>query len=126
VLYGKSSGMTAGSIKGAHAMPDLLDFDNAVFSALTPEQRLMGAILLRALADLPLSRPFFEIDNGTFRLCCEALGMDPDNVRTKIAKKLKTKAKHVWRFSSVFAVGLKIEDPWNAFGGAIPGAGGFS
>ena len=67
-------------------MPDILAFDETTFAALMPEQRLMAAILRRAVADLPISRRFFETENGMFRLCCEALGVDPDEIRTQIAK----------------------------------------
>ena len=81
-------------------MPDMLDLDKASFSTLMPEQRLMAAIILRAVADLPLSSRFFQADNGMFQLCCEALGMDPDEVRAQIAKSLKTNAKQMWRSAS--------------------------
>ena len=85
-------------------MPDMLDLDKASFSTLMPEQRLMAAIIRRAVADLPISRRFFESENGMFQLCCEALGMDPDKVRMQIVKKLKAKTKHIWRVSSTSAV----------------------
>jgi len=78
-------------------MPDMLDLDKASFSTLMPEQRLMAAIIRRAVADLPISRSFFETDNGMFHLCCEALGVDPDEVRAQIARGLKTNAKRLWR-----------------------------
>ena len=78
-------------------MPDMLDLDKASFSTLMPEQRLMAAIIRRAVADLPLSRRFFESENGMFHLCCEALGVDPDEVRAQIAKRLKTNARQSWR-----------------------------
>ena len=41
-------------------MPDILVFDETTFAALMPEQRLMAAIIRRAVADLPISRRFFE------------------------------------------------------------------
>jgi hypothetical protein len=85
-------------------MPDILKLDKTAFATLMPEQRLMAAIIRRAVADLPLSRRFFETDNGMFRLSGEALGMNHDEVRAKIAKKLKTDLKQVWRVSSVSAV----------------------
>jgi hypothetical protein len=85
-------------------MPDMLDFDKAAFATLMPEQRLMAAIIRRAVADLPLSRRFFETDNGMFRLCCEALGMEPDKFRTQIVKELKTNTKRMWKVSSASAV----------------------
>jgi hypothetical protein len=74
-----------------------LAFDETTFAALMPEQRLMAAILRRAVADLPISRRFFETDNGMFHLCCEALGIDPDEVSAQIARGLKTNAKQLWR-----------------------------
>ena len=83
-------------------MLDKLDLNETAFAALTPEQRLMAAIIRRAVADLPLSRRFFETDNGMFLLCCEALGMDPDEVRAQIT--IKNKAKQMWRASSASAV----------------------
>ncbi len=78
-------------------MPDMLDLDKASFSTLMPEQRLMAAIIRRAVDDLPISRRFFETDNGMFHLCCEALDVDPDDVRAQIARGRKTKAKQMWR-----------------------------
>jgi len=85
-------------------MPDMLDRNETAFATLMPEQRLMAAIIRRAVADMPISRRFFETDNGMFQLCCEALDMDPDEVREQIAKKHKTNAKHMWRVSSASAV----------------------
>jgi hypothetical protein len=41
-------------------MPDMLDLDEVEFATLMPEQRLMTAIIRRAVADLPISRRFFE------------------------------------------------------------------
>ena len=81
-------------------MPDKLDLDKATFVALMPEQRLMAAIILRAVADLPLSSRLFQTDNGRFQLCCEALGMDPDEVRAQIEKKFKSNTKWMWRSAS--------------------------
>jgi hypothetical protein len=81
----------------AASMPDMLDLDKASLATLMPEQRLMAAIIRRAVADLPLSRKFFEINNGMFHLCCEALGEDPDEVRAHIARGFKTNAKQLWR-----------------------------
>jgi hypothetical protein len=78
-------------------MPDMLNLDTVSFATLRPEQRLMAAIIRRAVADLPLSRRFFESENGMFHLCCEALGVDPDEVRAQIAKRLKTNARQRWR-----------------------------
>jgi hypothetical protein len=78
-------------------MPDMLDLDEASLATLIPEQRLMAAIIRRAVADLPLSRRFFETDNGMFHLCCEALGVDPDEVRAQIVRGIKTNAKQPWR-----------------------------
>jgi len=78
-------------------MPDMLNLDTASFATLRPEQRLMAAIIRRAVADLPISRRFFESENGMFHLCCEALGVDPDDVRAQIAKRLKTNARQRWR-----------------------------
>jgi hypothetical protein len=78
-------------------MPDMLNLDTASFATLRPEQRLMAAIIRRAVADLPLSRRFFESENGMFHLCCEALGVDPDEVRAQMAKRLKTNARQRWR-----------------------------
>ena len=98
------SSNTAGSIGRSVSMPDMLDLNETAFAALMPEQRLMAAIIRRAVADLPISRRFFDTDNGMFQLCCEALGMDPDKVRAQIAKKLKTNAKQMWRVSSASAV----------------------
>jgi hypothetical protein len=81
-------------------MPDMLSLDKAAFSTLTPEQRLMAAIIRRAMDDLPLSRRFFQRDNWMFQLCCEALSLDPDGIRVQIAKKLKAKTGHIGVFSS--------------------------
>jgi hypothetical protein len=78
-------------------MPDMLNLDTASFATLRPEQRLMAAIIRRAVADLPISRRFFESENGMFHLCCEALGVDPGEVRAQIAKRLKTNARQRWR-----------------------------
>ena len=77
-------------------MLDMLDHDEMAFATLLPEQRLMAAIMRRAVADLPISRIFFETDNGMFQLCCEALGADPDGVRAQVAKILTTNAKLMW------------------------------
>ena len=74
-------------------MPNMMDLDKASFASLMPEQRLMAAIIRRAVADFPISRRFFESENGMFHLCCEALGVDPDEVKAQIAKSLKTNAK---------------------------------
>jgi hypothetical protein len=82
------------------SMPDMLNLDKTAFATLMPEQRLMAAIIRRAMADLPISRRFFETDNGMFHLCCEALGVDPDEVRAQIARGLKTNAKQMWRATS--------------------------
>lgn len=84
-------------------MPDVLNLDEAAFAALMPEQRLMAAIIRRAMADLPSSKRFFQADNGMFRLCCEALGMDQSVVRAQIATKLKTDVNKVWRDQSASA-----------------------
>jgi hypothetical protein len=84
-------------------MHDMLNLNEAAFATLTPEQKLMAAIIRRAVDDLPLSRRFFQPDNGMFQLCCEALELDPDAIRAKIAKKLETKKEHIWRFSSASA-----------------------
>ena len=78
-------------------MPDILVFDETTFAALMPEQRLMAAIIRRAVADLPISRRFFETENEMFVLCCEALGVNPYEVRAQIARMLKTNAKQMWR-----------------------------
>jgi hypothetical protein len=83
-------------------MPDMLNLDEGKLANLMPEQRLMAAIIRRAVADLPISRRFFETDNGMFQLCCEALGFDSDEMRAEIAKKLK--ANKTWRFSTASAV----------------------
>ncbi len=78
-------------------MPDMLDLNETAFATLIPEQRLMAAIIRRAVADLPISRRFFETHNGMFRLCCEAFGMDSDEVRAQIEKKFKSNTKWMWR-----------------------------
>ncbi len=85
-------------------MPDRLVFGEAALVTLMPEQRLMAAIIRRAVADLPISRRFFETDNGMFQLCCEALGMDPDQVRAQVANKHKTDLKHIWLASSASGI----------------------
>lgn len=90
--------------RSAVSMPDMLNLDKMAFATLMPEQRLMAAIIRRAVADLPLSRRFFQTDNGMFRLCCEALGVDPYIIIAQIEKKLKTNTKQVWMFSSASAV----------------------
>jgi len=81
-------------------MPDMLNLDKTVFATLTPEQRLMAAIMRRAMDDLPLSRRFFLQDNWIFQLCCEALSLDPDGIRAQIAKNPKAKTRHIGVFSS--------------------------
>jgi hypothetical protein len=48
---------------------------------------LMAAIIQRAVDDLPASGGCFQIGNGMFRLCCEALNINPDEVRAQIEKK---------------------------------------
>ena len=78
-------------------MPDILTFDQTTFVTLMPEQRLMVAIIRRAVADLPRSRRFFETENGMFHLCCEALGIDPNEVRAQIIRRLKTDTRQMWR-----------------------------
>jgi hypothetical protein len=78
-------------------MADMLNLDKAAFATLMPEEKLMAAIIRRAVADLPISRRFFQSENGMFHLCCEALGVDPDEVRAQIAKSFKTNAKQMWR-----------------------------
>jgi len=85
-------------------MPDVLNSDERALATLMPEQRLMVAIIRRAVDDLPVSRKFFETDNRMFCLCCEALRMDPDEVKTQIAKKLKTDSARAWKFSSASAI----------------------
>ncbi len=85
-------------------MPDILDINETTFAALMPEQRLMTAIIRRAVADLPISRRFFETENGMFQLCCEALGVDPVEARAQIARKFKTNANHMWRASRASTV----------------------
>ena len=93
-----------GFIRRSVLMLDKLALNETAFASLTPEQRLMAAIIRRAVADLPLSRRFFQTDNGMFRLCCEALGVDPCTIIAQIEKKLKTNTKQVWMFSSASAV----------------------
>jgi hypothetical protein len=78
-------------------MSDMLNLDKTEFAALMPEQMLMAAIIRRAVADLPISRRFFESENGMFHLSCKALGVDPDEVRAQIAISLRTNAKQMWR-----------------------------
>ena len=85
-------------------MPDMLNLDEGKLATLMPEQLLMAAIIRRAVADLPLSRRFFETDNGMFQLCCEALGMNPDEVRSQVVKKLIARAKKAWWAPYVYAV----------------------
>lgn len=85
-------------------MPDRLNFDEKTMASLMPEQRLMAAIVRRAFIDLPLSRSFFQPENGMFMLCCEALGMDPREVRAQVANKLRTKTEQMLRIPSASAV----------------------
>jgi hypothetical protein len=91
-----------GFIRRSVLMLDKLALNETAFASLTPEQRLMAAIIRRAVADLPLSRRFFETDNGMFLQCCEALSMNSDEVRAQIT--IKHKAKQMWMASSASAV----------------------
>ncbi len=81
ILQGRSSSKTAGSIGRADTMPDVLDSDKAAFANFLLEQRLMVTIIRRVVDDLPCSPRFFQPDNGTFQLCCEAPVLDPDEIK---------------------------------------------
>ncbi len=80
ILQGRSSSKTAGSIGRADTMPDVLDSNKAAFATLL-EQRLMVTIIRRAVNDLPCGPRFFQPDNGTFHLCCEAPVLDPVEIK---------------------------------------------
>jgi hypothetical protein len=78
-------------------MSDMLNLDKTEFATMMPAQLLVAAIIRRTMADLPISRRFFESEIRMFHLCCEVLSIDPYNVRAQIAISLNTNAKRMWR-----------------------------